>query len=75
MDKTTFDEKFYAGRDKANDAFDRPEVYQKIMDDLDGQTAPEAQLPVTVSRRYAEQLVYSVLKEMFVYEDDQDSKA
>lgn len=75
MDINTFDEKFYLGRDKAVEAFDRPEVYQQIMEDVEGQQAENTQLPVLVARRYAEQLVYSVLKEMLTGESDSDSKA
>jgi len=75
MNKIDFDKKFYLGRDKAVDAFDRPEVYQRIQKEIEGQVAPSTQLPVAVARQYAEQLVYSVLKEMLVDESDSYSKA
>ncbi|TOY70757.1 hypothetical protein DIS12_04700 [Leuconostoc citreum] len=75
MNRNTFDKKFYLGRDKVADAFDRPEVYQRIQKEIEGQVSPSTQLPVAVARQYAEQLVYSVLKEMLVDESDSDSKA
>lgn len=75
MDRDTFDKKFYLARDKAIDTFDKPEVYQRIQEELKGYPAPETQFPVNVARQYAEQLVYSVLKEMLVDESDSDSKA
>ena len=75
MNRNTFDKKFYLGRDKAADAFDRPEVYQRIQKEIEGQVSLSTQLPVAVARQYAEQLVYSVLKEMLVDESDSDSKA
>lgn len=75
MNRNTFDKKFYLGRDKAADAFDRPEVYQRIQKEIEGQVSLSTQLPVAVARQYAEQLVYSVLKEMIVDESDSDSKA
>ena len=75
MNQNTFDKKFYLGRDKAADAFDRPEVYQRIQKEIEGQVSPSNQLPVAVARQYAEQLVYSVLKEMLVDDTVPDSEA
>ena len=75
MNKIDFDKKFYLGRDKAVNAFDRPEVYQRIQKEIKGQVVPSTQLSVSVARQYAEQLVDSVLQEMLVDESDSDSKA
>ncbi|MGR8773723.1 hypothetical protein [Leuconostoc citreum] len=72
MNRSSFDKKFYLARDKAIDAFERPEVYERIQKDIEGQVSPSTQLPVAVARQYAEQLVYSVLKEMLVDESDSD---
>lgn len=74
MQKDVFDKKFYTARDKAADLFDTPEVYQRIVQKIENEENSSILLPTVIARRYAEQLVYSVLKELLVDESDSDLK-